>query len=124
MRSRTSTNPVTLDQLWVDHVAQWHDLGWSREQVSLWLASMPVLKCSKLPSGELAWFLDAALGLATLSLADEMVALLRKAGRPMPLFQLVSRLQAGLVVTEPMLRSAAQQDARLELKGQLLKLVE
>ena len=57
-----------------------------------------------------------------LSLADELVGLLRKAGRPMPLIQLMSKLPAGMVVTEPMLRACAQQDARLELKGPLMKL--
>jgi hypothetical protein len=51
-----------------------------------------------------------------------MVALLEKAGRPMPLSQLISKLPAGRVVTEPMLRAAVQHDARLELKGPLLKL--
>ena len=56
------------------------------------------------------------------SLADELVALLHKAGRPVPLMQLMSKLPPGVVVTEPMLRTAAQQDDRLELKGPLLKL--
>lgn len=116
------TGPVTLDQLWVDHGATWHQLGWSRAQLSLWLACTPSLQRRELPSGELAWSLNAGPCEAASSLADEMVALLHKAGRPMPLAQLINKLPAGLVVTEPMLRSAAQQDARLELKGPLLKL--
>lgn len=122
VRRGMKNGPVTLDQLWVDHGAQWHHLGWNRAQLSLWLACMPSLQRCELPSGEAAWSLKAGQGQVAPSLADEMVALLQKAGRPMPLAQLISKLPAGLVVTEPMLRSAAQHDARLELKGPLLKL--
>jgi hypothetical protein len=114
--------PVTLDQLWADHCTQWYHLGWSRAQLSLWLACTPSLQRCELPSGEVAWTFNVEQGKTTPSLADEMVALLQNAGRPMPLAQLIRKLPAGLVVTEPMLRSAAQQDARLELKGPLLKL--
>lgn len=122
VRRGMKTRPVTLDQLWMDHGAQWHQLGWSLAQLSLWLACTPSLQRCELSSGEVAWSLKAGSGHAAPSLADEMVALLQKAGRPMALAQLISKLPAGQVVTEPMLRSAAQQDARLELKGPLLKL--
>jgi hypothetical protein len=122
VRRSMKTGPVTLDQLWADHAAQWHQLGWSRAQLSLWLTCTPALHCCELQSGEAAWVLNEGPGQATPSLADELVALLQKAGRPMPLSQLISKLPAGMVVTEPMLRSAAGQDARLELKGPLLKL--
>lgn len=94
------TGPVTLEQLWVDHGTQWHQLGWSRAQLSLWLACTPSLQRRELPSGELAWSLNAGQGRTTPSLADEMVALLHKAGRPMPLAQLISKLPAGWVVIE------------------------
>ncbi|WP_143083321.1 hypothetical protein [Nitrosomonas communis] len=116
------TGPITLDQLWADHATQWHQLGWNLAQLSLWLACTPALLRCELPSGEAAWALNEERGQATSSLADELVALLQKTGRPMPLAQLIIKLPAGMVVTEPMLRSAAGQDARLELKGPLLKL--
>ena len=122
VRRGMKTGPITLEQLWADLGTQWHQLGWSRAQLSLWLACTPSLQRCELPSGEAAWSLKAGQGQAAPGLADEMVALLHKAGRPMPLAQLISKLPAGLVVTEPMLRSAAQRDARLELKGPLLKL--
>lgn len=124
VRRGMKTGPVTLEQLWVDLDTQWHQLKWTRAQLSLWLACTPSLQNCELPSGEVAWSLKADQGQATPSLADEMVALLQKADRPMPLAQLINKLPAGLVVTEPMLRSAAQHDARLELKGPLLKLAE
>jgi hypothetical protein len=124
VRRGLKTGPVTLEQLWADHGEQWHHLRWERAQLSLWLACTPSLHRCELPSGEVAWSLKAGQSQATPSLADEMVALLHKADRPMPLAQLINKLPAGLVVTEPMLRSAAQHDARLELKGPLLKLAE
>lgn len=122
VRSSIKARPVTLDQLWIDHATQWHHLRWSRAQLSLWLACTPSLQRCELPSSEVAWSLKAGQAQAAPSLADEMVALLQKAGRPMPLAQLISKLPAGMVVTEPMLCSAARHDARLELKGPLLKL--
>jgi len=122
VRRGMKTGPITLEQLWADLGTQWHQLEWSRAQLSLWLACTPSLRRCELPSGEAAWSLKAGQGQVAPSLADEMVALLHKAGRPMPLAQLISKLPAGWVVTEPMLRSAAQTDARLELKGPLLKL--
>jgi hypothetical protein len=122
LRRSMKTGPVTLDQLWADHAEQWHHLGWSRSQLSLWLACTPALQRCELQSGEAAWKLNDGPSQATPSLADELVALLQKASRPMPLAQLIRKLPAGMVVTEPMLRSAVMQDARLELKGPLLKL--
>ena len=122
IRRSINTGPVTLDQLWADHAAQWHHLGWSRAQLSLWLACTPALQRCELQNTEAAWVLNEGPGQATTSLADELVALLQKAERPMSLAQLISKLPAGMVVTEPMLRSAAAQDARLEFKGPLLKL--
>lgn len=122
VRRSMEGGPAMLDQLWVDHAPQWHHLGWSPAQLSLWLACTPTLQRCELPSGEVAWALNEGASQAAPSLADELVALLQKAGRPMPFAQLINKLPPGMVVTEPMLRSAAGQDARLKLKGPLLKL--
>lgn len=117
-----NNGPASLDQLWVDHAAQWHQLGWNATQLSLWLSCLPGLQKCLIPSGETAWTLIENKLSATPCLTDELVALLHQAGRPMPLAQLMTKLPAGMVVTEPMLRKAAQQDERLELKGPILKL--
>lgn len=114
--------PATLEQLLTEHSSLWHTLGWEASQVSLWLACLPAVRRCELPTGEVGYGLDEAGPAPTNSLADELVALLHEAGRPVPLAQLMSKLSPGVVVTELMLRSAAQQDARLELKGPLLKL--
>jgi len=114
--------PATLEQLMGDQAGLWQNLGWDSSQVSLWLACSTALRKCQLPNGETAWTFDAVSSSASDNLTDELVALLQKAGRPMPLIQMLSKLPAGMVVTEPMLRAVAQQDARLELKGPLLKL--
>lgn len=112
----------TLDQIWSDHVQIWQQLGWSQSQVKLWLGCLPNLRLSMGSNGEQAYQLDIVNHNSDTNLADELVALLAKTGRPVPLTQLLGKLPAGLVVTEPMLRAAAMKDARLELKGPLLKL--
>ncbi|WP_434129837.1 hypothetical protein [Methylocaldum sp. GT1BB] len=120
---RTLTNGhCTLDQIWLDHAPIWQRLGWSREQVSLYLACLPGVRQCSMPTGEKAYELESSVNASSNKLADELVALLAKAGRPMPLAQLLGKLPAGMVVTEPMLRAAAMQDARLELRGPLVKL--
>jgi len=116
------SGPFTLDQLVAEHASLWQQLDWREEQVSLWLACLSGVRRCDLPTGEGAYALEAVASRQGNSLADELVALLDKAGRPMPLAQLMGKLPAGVVVTEPMLRAAAIQDARLELKGPLLKL--
>lgn len=116
------SGPSTLDQLVAEHASLWQQLDWRKEQVSLWLACLPSVRRCDLPTGERAYALEAIASRQGNSLADELVALLAKAGRPMPLAQLMGKLPAGVVVTEPMLRAAATQDARLDLKGPLLKL--
>ncbi len=122
LQSSLKSCPSTLEQLLVEHASLWHPLGWDASQVSLWLACLPTVRRFALATGEVAYALDSASPAPANSLTDELVGLLHKAGRPMPLAQLLGKLPPGMVVTEPMLRTAALQDARLELKGPLLKL--
>jgi hypothetical protein len=115
-------NPVTLEQIWMDHAQVWQQLGWSSSQLKLWLACQPNIHMNTPSNGEQTYRIDTLTNRDEIDLADELVALLEKAGRPMPLAQLLGKLPAGWVVTEPMLRAVAQQDPRLELKGPLIKL--
>lgn len=119
--SRTlRAGPVSLDQLMAEHAGLWHQLHWQAAQVSLWLACLPAVRRCELPDGEHGYALAGSA--PSNSLADELVALLGQAGRPLPLAQLLGKLPAGRLATEAMLRAAARQDPRLELKGPLMKL--
>ena len=120
--SNLKQEAMTLEQIWQDYGLVWQQLGWNLAQVKLWLLCQPSVQIQQASNGEQAFQILGAQTNQETSLTDELVALLEKAGRPMPLSQLISKLPAGRVVTEPMLRAAAQHDARLELNGPLLKL--
>lgn len=130
LRQSISAAPTHFAELWQEYGSLWQSLGWTEAQARLYLQCLPGVVVQEEASGDsgsltLVYQIKSeAAGNkeGAYDLADEMVALLRNAGRPMPLAQLIHKLPAGLVVTEPMLRTAAQQDARLELKGPLLKL--
>lgn len=112
----------TLNQVWSDHAQVWQQLGWNQSQVKLWLGCLPTIQVKAASNSEQTYQLEATATTGETTLADEIVALLEKAGRPMPLLQCLGKLPAGRVVTEPMLRVAAMEDVRLELKGPLVKL--
>ncbi len=120
--SNLKQEAMTLEQIWQDYGLVWQQLGWNLAQIKLWLLCQPSVQIQQASNGEQAFQIQCAQTNQETNLSDELVALLHLAGRPMPLSQLISKLPAGRVVTEPMLRAAAQQDARLELKGPLLKL--
>ena len=129
LRQQLSVAPTLFAELWQEHGSLWQTLGWNEAQARLYLLCLPGVvqeEAGNRPGSKAVIFQikreTAENQTAAIDLADEMVALLSHAGRPMPLAQLINKLPAGLVVTEPMLRSAAQQDARLELRGPLLKL--
>lgn len=130
LRQKITAAPTHFAELWQEHGSLWQSLGWTEAQARLYLQCLPGVVVQEEKGGDSGNLIltyqikGAAAGnnAGALDLADEMVALLRNAGRPMPLAQLIHKLPVGLVVTEPMLRTAAQQDARLELKGPLLKL--
>jgi hypothetical protein len=113
---------MTLEQIWQDYGLAWQQLGWNLAQVKLWLLCHPSVHVEQASNNEQTYRIKRAQINCETNLADELVTLLHQAGRPMPLSQLISKLPAGRVVTEPMLRAVAQQDTRLELKGPLLKL--
>jgi hypothetical protein len=130
LRQQLSLATTHFADLWQEHGSLWQTMGWNEAQARLYLKCLPGVVAQEEagnPPGGQALIFQIKSGAAenkagAFDLADEMVALLSHAGRPMPLAQLINKLPAGLVVTEPMLRSAAQQDPRLELKGPLLKL--
>jgi len=113
----------SLDQLWQDHALLWQQLGWNLTQVRLWLGCLPNIQIQTDAHAETNYRLEGKLQAGGQSLADHLVALLEATGRrPLPLAQVLGKLPAGLVVTEAMLRAAANADSRLELKGPLVKL--
>lgn len=112
----------SIEQIYSEYALLWQQMEWDASQIRLWLACLPGIRLATDLDGSVAYQLDRSATSNDNNLADELVALLSNAGRPMPLAQLMCKLPAGLVATEPMLRAAAQKDSRLELKGPLVKL--
>jgi len=107
---------TTSDQLWLDYASVWQQLGWQQVQVQLWLACLPEMATANV---------TRAVGDSSepLDLTQHLVTLLEQAGKPLPISVLLKKLPAGVTATEQQLRKLAQQDARLEIKGPLLKRV-
>jgi hypothetical protein len=113
--SLVKSQPTSIESLWQNEQSTWHLLGWSKSQVSLWLASQPIINQQAETN---------ALYQATPDLAHHLVTLLTQAGKPQPIAILLKKLPVGVTATEQQLRKLAQQDGRLELKGPLIKLSE
>ena len=111
----------TLEQLWLDHASIWQGLGWGQAQVRLWLRCQPHIEVDQSDAANPTCRLPAAAGSHDSDLADQIVALLESAGRPMPLIQVMNRLPPGTIVTEPMLRAVIHADPRLVMTGPLVK---
>ena len=112
----------TLEQLWLDNSEVWQRLGWGQAQVSLWLRCLPGICFDEGDPANPSYRLGTGSGQKEPGLADQLVELLEIAGRPMPVSQLMNKLPHGVVVTEPMLRTAINADPRLQLTGPLVKL--
>ena len=112
----------TLEQLWLDNSELWQRLGWAPAQVRLWLRCLPEICFDGTDSANPSYRLGAGAGAQDPILADQLVELLESAGRPMPLTLLMNKLPHGVVVTEPMLRTAINADPRLQMTGPLVKL--
>jgi hypothetical protein len=115
-------SPCTIDQLWQDHAAVWQQLGWCPSQIKLWAGCLHDIHIETSASGEKTYRLPGNRNPVRPDIADQIVALLEKAGKPLPLTLLIKKMPPGLVVTEPMIRAAADRDHRLELRGPLVKL--
>tara|TARA_R110002072_G_scaffold302794_1_gene488780 strand:+ start:13587 stop:13958 length:372 start_codon:yes stop_codon:yes gene_type:complete len=111
--SRVKAQHTSVDSLWQNEQTAWQQLGWSKAQVSLWLASLP--KKNQQAEPKAAYHV-------TPDLAHHLITLLTQAGKPLPIALLLKKLPAGVTATEQQLRKLAQQNERLALKGPLITL--
>ncbi|EPB4366152.1 MULTISPECIES: hypothetical protein [Klebsiella] len=93
----------------------WQTLGFSKSQVSLWLASLP--QSNHLKESTTATYQ------VTPDVAAHLVSLLQQAGGRMPLAQLLKKLPADITTSEQQIRKLALKHAQLEIKGPLLVLI-
>ncbi|HBT4825581.1 TPA: hypothetical protein MYK64_001168 [Klebsiella quasipneumoniae subsp. similipneumoniae] len=93
----------------------WQTLGFSKSQVSLWLASLP--QSNHLKESTTATYQ------VTPDVAAHLVSLLQQAGGRMPLAQVLKKLPADITTSEQQIRKLALKHAQLEIKGPLLVLI-
>ncbi|MGV5001980.1 hypothetical protein ACN2AK_13445 [Shewanella xiamenensis] len=107
-------SPQGLESMWHDYQVCWRELGFSKTQVALWLAS--VKRDKLLQSSEPTYQVNP-------DITEHLLSLLQQAGGRMPLAQVLRKLPAGITTSEQQIRKLAQQHAQLDIKGPLLILL-
>lgn len=108
---RTSAAPEIL---WNEHQALWQQLGFNKNQVALWHASL-ALESQREQGGAYN---------ITPDITEHLINLLRQSQRPLPIAQVIQKLPAGVTMTEQQIRKLAQQHPKLQIKGPLLLLAQ
>lgn len=107
-------NPVNADLLYVEQRELWQNLAFSKAQVALWLASLPLANIGSNTQAQYNALPD---------LTQHLLTLLQQSGGRIPLAQVLKKLPAGITTSEQQIRKLAQQHAQLDIKGPLLVLV-
>lgn len=103
-----------LEGVWSDYQACWRELGFSKIQVALWMASVRRDKLQQPGNPTYRVKVD---------ITEHLLKLLQQAGGRMPLALVLKKLPAGITTSEQQIRKLAQQHAQLDIKGPLLILV-
>jgi hypothetical protein len=123
VKNSLASEALSLDDIWLSQPSLWQELGWSPSQLHLWLSCLPEVEVKN--SGDSAVFsLRTQIGEKQTDLSEEIAKVLQATGKPMPLAQLKNKLPAGLLATEPMLKTAIKQHPNLALTGPLVKLIK
>lgn len=123
VRRQIDKGPITQDVLWMDHAHVWQKLGWTVEQMRLWVRCQTGIVMDDTDKLNPTFNQTGTNQGQTLNLSDEIYGVLAGTSRPIPITQLMTKLPAGVVVTEPMLRAAIAADSRLQITGPLIKIV-
>ncbi|RLA54500.1 MAG: hypothetical protein DRR42_01585 [Gammaproteobacteria bacterium] len=121
LKASLKREPGTLEDVWLAQPVLWQELGWSQSQLRLWLLCQPGLEAIK-TDGQLRYQFAAGDKSERPDLGEIIAKIVQGVGKPMPLAQLKSKLPAGTVVTEPMLKAAINQHPQLTLMGPMVKL--
>ncbi len=110
-----------LEDIRQDCALLWQELSWGGEQVRLWLRSLPGIQVEEADSENPSYRIGEAQQPET-DLGEIVARVVSALGRPVALGQLRTKLPAGIVATEPMIRAAIQKHPRLVLTGPLVRL--
>lgn len=117
---------LSLDDIWLSQPSLWQGLSWDKSQLKLWLICQPNIILEDNGQGDESSLFKAntASKKNLPDIAEEIAKVLQGTGKPMPLAQLKNKLPAGMLATEPMLKSAISKHPNLTLTGPLVRLVQ
>ncbi len=121
LKTNLVSEPTILEDLWLSQPTLWQELNWSQAQLRLWLCCQPGIKVSTV-NGQLHCQYSQSDENDQPDLGEIIANIVQSAGKPVPMAQLKSKVPAGMVVTEPMLKAAINQHPQLALMGPMVKL--
>ncbi len=121
-KASLKSEPTSFEDLWLAQPALWQGLGWSQAQLRLWLRCQPGLNAIK-TSDQVRYQYAKGDKSEQPDLGEIIAKIVQGAGKPMALAQLKSKLPAGTLVTEPMLKAAINQHPQLVMMGPMVKLI-
>ncbi|MCG7584794.1 hypothetical protein [Photobacterium sp. OFAV2-7] len=120
---------LTLSEIWQQKGLLWQELGWSKAQLKLWLGCLPGIERAAVDTDDPSYGFASASNDKSVAkeaqqndLGESIVAIVADVGRPTPIKIILSKLPAGMVATEVMVRKAAQGHPRLMMMGPLVRL--
>lgn len=120
----------TLEDIWERDVMLWRDLGWNKEQVSLWLRSLPGIQRNYVGEEKAVYGLennhqDATMAHPSERDLEEVVAgIVMGMGKQVPIAEVQRRLPHGMIVTDDMIKKAVGKHPKLKMFGPFVKEVQ
>jgi len=121
IRKSMANASQSLEQLWQHYPMLWQELGWDQAQLRLWLGCLPDIEVTDADKPNPVYGFQGKADSGD-DLGDVIVKVLETVDRPMPVKQVMSKLPAGMIVTEPMMWTAIKGHPRLMQAGPLVKL--
>ncbi len=126
VKSSIVKQALSLDDIWLSQPSLWQSLSWDKSQLKLWLICQTNIILEDNGQGDESSALFKASTTSTETqpdIGEEIAKVLQGSGKPMPLAQLKNKLPAGMLATEPMLKSAISKHPHLALTGPLVRIV-
>lgn len=115
--------PQTLDDIWLKQIHVWQEIGWQKEQLSLWLNCQKTLqKNANDNTFTIKGSVKPKAENSSQNLGDILLDLVVELNRPMPVKLALTKLPSHIVATEGMLKTAVQEHPKLTMMGPLIKL--
>lgn len=113
----------TLDDIWLKQNHIWQEIGWKKDQLSLWLSCQKSIdKESDSDAFTVNGSVKPKVENSSQNLGDILLDMVVELNRPLAVKLALSKLPSHIVATEGMLKGAAQEHPKLTMIGPLIKL--